>query len=511
MRCRLLLFLSANRLHAQLMEGDRIVSQQEFDSSHEGRQGFAAFLQPLKCPAYLLVDLTEEDFRPEAIPHLRGRSRNALLQRKFDQYYRGTPFHQASLLQRQKTGRRDDEMLFSALTNPALVTPWLDIMLAHAIPLAGIYSVPQVSVDLVKDHASGHLLLLSWEKSAGLRQSYFIERRLQVSRLTPAHAVPSFQEAVAKELGRTFQYLKSLSLLPEGQCLDVRILGHGGDLARLQEKLPAGPDMRYEFVELDKVAAQFKIDCRFPDSDASQIFLRKLASRPPKNHYANAGHTHYFSLWQLRNTLNWASGAVLVGSLLWGTANVMLNNGNATEAESLKIQARRALNETRQITQEINDTFHGARASAEDMKASVSIMRKLGRYASTPEAVLKPISAVLDRFPQIGLDNIGWRINATGAGVGNTAAATGWISNTATESAATSITLEANLHGFASDYRAALAYLDRFQRELSAAGYQVTLMDKPLDTDPGGSIASQHERQEETLRFSLQLVWKAAA
>ncbi|MFZ2301184.1 MAG: hypothetical protein WAW10_04845 [Gallionella sp.] len=511
MRCCLLLFLSANRLHAQLMAGGKITAQQEFDNSREGRETFSAFLQPVKCPAYLLADLTEEDFRQETVPHLGGRSRSAFMQRKFDQYYRGTPFHQAVLLQRQKTGRRDDEMLFSALTNPALVTPWLDIMQAQKIPLAGIYSVPQVSASLVKNHAPDHLLLVSWEKSAGLRQSYFIERRLQVSRLTPAHTVHSFQDAVAKELGRTCQYLKSLGLLPEGQCLDVRILGHGGDLSGLQEKLPAGGDMRYEFVELDEIAAQLKIDCRFSDSDASQIFLRKLASRPPKNHYANAGHTHYFSLWRLRNTLNWASGAVLAGSLLWSAANIMLNSGNATEAESLKIQTQRASNEIRQIAQEINNAFHGARASAEDMKAGVSIMRKLDRYATAPEAILKPIGAALDHFPQIGLDSIGWRANATGAGIDNPAASAGQAPGISAESATTTITLKANLHGFAGDYRAALAYLDNFQRELGAAGYQVTLTGKPLDVDPGGSIESRREMREEALDFSLQLARKTPA
>ncbi|MBI5438711.1 MAG: hypothetical protein HY936_07150 [Nitrosomonadales bacterium] len=511
---RLLLFLSANRLHAQLMEGDRIASQQEFDNSHEGRQGFAAFLQPVKSPAYLLADLIEEDFRQETIPHLSGRSQSALLQRKFDQYYRGTPFHLATLLQRQKTGRRDDEMLFSALTNPALITPWVDIMQAHKIPLAGIYSVPQVSASLVKDHASDHLLLISWEKSAGLRQSYFNKRSLQVSRLTPVHAASPFHETVAKELGRTCQYLKSLSLLPDGQNLDVCIMGHGDDIAGLQGNLPQEAGMRYEFASLDEVAMRLKINCRFADSDASQIFMRELVAKPPKTHYAKAAHTHHFGLWRLRNALNRLSGAVLVGSLLWGAANVMLNNGNATAVDSLNIQTQRALLETRQITQEVNGAFHGARASAGDMKAGVTIMRKLDRYAPNPQAILKPISAVLDHFPQINLDNIDWRINATGSDTNDAAAVTGQIpvtENTATANTATTITLRANLHGFASDYRAALAYLDRFQRELSATGYRVTIVDKPLDIGSGGSIAGRRETQEKTLDFSLRLVRETPA
>ena len=512
MRNRLLLFLSANRLRAQLMAGGKITAQQEFDSSQEGRKSFAAFLQPVKCPAYLLADLIEEDFRPETIPRLRGRNRSALLQRKFDQHYRGTPFHQATLLQRQKTGRRDDEMLLSALTNPALITPWLDILRAQEIPLAGIYSVPQASAPLVKNHASDHLLLVSWEKSAGLRQSYFIERRLQISRLTPVHAVSSFQDAVTKELGRTCQYLKSLSLLPEGQSLDVCILGHSDDLAVLQEKLPPATDLRYEFTDLDKVAAQLGIGCRFADSDASQIFLHELAAKPPDTHYANAAHTHYFTLWQLRNALGWMSGAVLAGSLLWGAANIMFNNGSATSAESLKIQAQQTLGEAQQITHGFADASPGTHASATDMKSGVSLMRKFAQSSPGPQTILKPISAVLDRFPQIELDNFGWRTNASESPGDATAAVAGQVPasiNNAT--IGTIITLKANLRGFASDYRAALAYLDRFQREVNAAGYRVSITTQPLDVGSSGSIADQRETPEKALDFSLQLIWRTPA
>ena len=144
MKSCLLLFLSAGHLHAQQMAGGKIVAQREFPGTPDGRADFAAFLQTAEYPTCLLADLVEENFRHETVPHLSGSSRTALLRRKFEQFYRGTPFHQAMLLQRQQTGRRDDDMLFSALTNPALITPWLEIMLAQQTPLAGIYSVPQI-------------------------------------------------------------------------------------------------------------------------------------------------------------------------------------------------------------------------------------------------------------------------------------------------------------------------------------------------------------------------------
>src|SRR5574340_357858 len=340
---KLLLFLSAGHLHAQIMGGGKITMQREFTDSPDGQENFAAFLQGVKHPTYLLVDLIEEDFRQETVPHLSGKSRASLLQRKFDQFYRDTPFHQATLLQRQKTGRRDDDTLFSALTNPSIIKPWLDVILAQQIPLAGIYSVPQISAPLVKSHPSNHLLLISWEKSAGLRQTYFSDHRLQISRLTPVHADLTFQNAVISELTRTYQYLKSLSLLPPGQTLDVHLLGHSRDLLELQLELPRSADMHYDFADLANIAAQHNIDYRFTDSDATQVFLHQLATQPPKTHYASAAHTHYFTLWRLRHALNLASGTLLFGGLPWGAVSLWQSSRDAAEAASLRTRTQQAL------------------------------------------------------------------------------------------------------------------------------------------------------------------------
>ena len=45
MKQALLLFLSADRLHAQLMAGSKIVLQRDFTDTPEGRESFESFLQ----------------------------------------------------------------------------------------------------------------------------------------------------------------------------------------------------------------------------------------------------------------------------------------------------------------------------------------------------------------------------------------------------------------------------------------------------------------------------------
>jgi hypothetical protein len=494
---RLLLFLSSDRLHAQFMEGGRIAAQHEFSDSPDGHDAFAALLQPVDYPACLLVDLIEEDFRQESVPHLIGGRRSALLQRKFEQFYRTTPFCQATLLQRQKGGRRDDDMLFSALTNPALIMPWLDIMLAQRIPLAGIYSVPQISAPLVKDHPSSHLLLISWEKYSGLRQTYFSDHRLQISRLTPITAEVSFHQAVVTELGRTYQYLKSLSLLPAGQTLDVRLLGHRRDLVQLQLELPKDADMRYEFADLAQIARQLRIDYDFADSDASQVFLHQLIAEPPKANYANAGHTRYNTLWKLRNVLNRTSAALLLGSLLLAGADIWQSGGNTDETAALKAQAQRAREEVRKITL----TFPATHVPATDMKAAVLVMRKLDQHGRIPEEIMLPISSALDRHPQIELDELAWKSGTGEPAPDNPPAAT----------TALTVTLAGRLTGFPGSYRAALDYLENFRRDLETQGYEVTVLRRPLDVSPTGSIADQRDMGAGAPAFSLKLLRRPPA
>ena len=43
-------------------------------------------------PVWLLVDSVDEDYRLESLPHVWGRSRQEMLERKLRQLYRGQPF-----------------------------------------------------------------------------------------------------------------------------------------------------------------------------------------------------------------------------------------------------------------------------------------------------------------------------------------------------------------------------------------------------------------------------------
>lgn len=487
-----LLFLSTGRLQACTWNNGALSAAQHFADNPNGHGQFAAFLQMHRDPIYLLADFVEEDFHYEAVPHLRGSERTALLQRKFEQYYRSTPFRQSLLLRRQQDGRRDDEMLFCALTNPALILPWLEIIQQHSMPLAGIWSVPGISASLVKDVASSHLLLLSWERHAGLRQTYFDGKQLYFSRLTQAGQDVSYSDMIDSEAARTRQYLRSLSLLPPGDTLDVLIICHAQDRHAMEGNLFSTADIHYHYLDLQELGQRLGSKTGFADSDATPLFLHLLAAKSPHGHYATAEHTHFFRLRQLRNGLLALSAAFAAISLLWGATNLWEASRLSAENESLKAQARQLSQQAQETLLSLPDLS----SDAADMKAAVLLTRKLASETESPQKLLSGLGATLNAYPNIRVNRLVWQTNPEPTG-------------TAPARPDPVINLSGELDGLAGGHRTELDYLERFQQSLTQRGYGVTALSLPLDVSPQGSISTGTAGDSaRPAQFSLKITWR---
>ena len=244
-----LFYLTNQQLTAFAWQGGALVRGPGFGNDEAGRTEFGAYLaQAPSVPSYLLVDVVEEDFQRDTAPHVTGRARVALLDRKLAQLYRETPFRHASLQGRDKEGRKDDRYLLNALTNAELPKSWLAVMQRHAVPLAGMYSLSllsQVMCDKLK-LGSGPVLLVS-HQSSGLRQSFFDAGLLRFSRLTPLfdHAPARLAEAFRIETAKTRQFMASTRLLARGAKVTVVALASAENLQALQPDMVDSAEVRY--------------------------------------------------------------------------------------------------------------------------------------------------------------------------------------------------------------------------------------------------------------------------
>jgi hypothetical protein len=488
---RTLLFLSASHCQTYIWDGAELSEAELFSNDAGGQTQFSSYLEQHRAPAYLLVDVIEEDFRHETVPHLLGRNRRDLIERKFEQYYRDTPFRQARMQYRHTDGRRDDEMLFSALTNPQQLSPWLDTLFRHGIPLIGIYSLPDISIGLIKAINTDHALLLSWEKHAGLRQTYFSNQHLQFSRLTSIGEHGSLRDTVAAETPRMQHYLSSLNLPSHGTVLDVYILCHTRDRMKLEQSLHSSNELRYAYLDIQKFGHDAKIDVHYLDSDATPLFLHLLARQAPVQHYANSSHTHHYSLWKLHWELLALAAVIALAGALWSAFSIWRAHSDATAAEPLLTQATQLTRET----DDLKRKFPVTGSSAADMKMAVTLVREFEHYFPPPEKLLRGLSDVMDQFSRIRADKIAWQ-NA----------------NALAEAGAyplREISFDGVLLDFGNDYRSSLAYLESFQRSLDQHGYTVSVLKMPLDISPKGSISGDLQAPlEKPAQFTLRLTWR---
>jgi len=488
---RTLLFLSAESFQGFVWQGSHLAVARNFSNDADGREQFSAFLERHPYPAYMLVDIIEEDFHLETVPHLIGSNRTALLARKFEQYYRSTPFHQARFLLRQTEGRRDDEFLFSALTNPQRISPWLDTLLSKHIPLVGIYSVPSISGKLAKGIEAEHVLLITWEKDAGLRQTYFNNKRLYFSRLIPVSQNSTYSASIAAETPRTQQYLRSLSLPPSGENLAIYIVCHHNESNEIKTALASETDISYNFLDIETLASKLKCKFEVTNSDATPLLLHRLATDEPSSSYANSDHTHYHFLWRFRRILLELAGVTMLVGLVFGGLSFL--QGKEFESETEPIQQETARLQQRMY--QVQQSFGNTTVPAADMKTAVVLARNLSQYSHPPRELLYELSTVMDSYARIKLKRLEWHASPADAAPSPYPAQV--------------ILFDGELTDFGSDHRKSLDYLARFQQSLTQHGYTVSAESMPLDISTKGSISGDASiNNGQHAQFTLKIIWR---
>jgi hypothetical protein len=510
---RYLVFVTAEQVSSHRWQDDRLVSERFYPVTDEGRAEFDRFLQRQGSqPVCLLTDLVEEDYRFETVPHLSGGDRGALFERKLEQYYRSTPYRHAEIQGRDKEGRRDDRAVFSALTNPPLLSPWVEMMVRNAVPLQGIFSVPLVSRALLAGMSASHILLLSWQKHAGLRQTYFIESNLRFTRLTAGVEEHNLVERVVGESSLTIKYLASLSLLPSDHPLDVCVVCDAATRRELEARLRTGPDTRFHYLDTRDLPGKVGYKGPLEGADATPLLLHSLAKSPPPNQYGNAGHTHFYSLWRLRRGLQAAAAAVLVASAGWSLVNLWQAYALNLRADNLAEESRKLESTYRSLTADFPKTT----TNTHNMKLAVATIEKLSAYSPPAEAVLDLVSRALEKFPNIQINKLSWESSfspdSAGGGTGGAAAAAP-PPPSPQDLPAEVILLDAEIWPFNNDYRKALDTVEEFRKTLTDdLGLEVKVVTLPLDLRPEATLSGGAEQSGvRRAPFSLRMVWRRKA
>jgi hypothetical protein len=288
------IFLTNTRLVSLESRRGRIEARREFAVSGTGVAEFERYLTHMPPqPVHMFTDLAEEDFRLDTIPHVGKGDREAILNRKLTQIFRNTPFRFALVQGREPEGRRDDRVLYTAVTNPEVLRPWTEVLDRLKVPLAGIHSAAVFSGVLLEelDLAFAHTLLVTLSPGGAMRQTYFRDGEIKFSRLTPMDLADgqSLGAMIAEETTRTWQYLDSLRHFSEDDRLEVCVLVHRNDRETVQPSLRDFAQIQYRILDIEQVSVKLGLKHPPLGSTAEELFIHLFLMRRIENHFRVLG------------------------------------------------------------------------------------------------------------------------------------------------------------------------------------------------------------------------------
>lgn len=515
MPARRLLFLDASRLTAHHWHSGHLTGEGAFAADEAGLAAFGEYLARHRGSIfYLLADVAEEGFQLEDVPFVQGRDRIALIKRKLGQYFYGTPLAVALSLGRAKEGRRDEKMLFAALTRPQHFEAWLAALRQAESQLAGIYSVPQTLPALAKEPAKAHhQLLLVTVSHGGLRQSFLQDGRLHFSRLTPLATDTTDEMAIAAniESGKMFHYLAGQRLIARGAPLPTLILAHPSQQAAFRARCLDTDELRFEYLDTGGESHRHGLKSAPTDSHAEALFLHLLVTALPERQFAPSAERRFFRLWQARFALTSAGLVVLAGCLLFAAKQAVDYFGITGRVAGMQAQMegdQRRYESAMQALPKIPLT-------TENLRALIGRYDEVAKRAVGPEPLYVLLSRALRDAPKVDIDKLDWRIaNSPDEGAPGAAgkAPPAALASQAQGGPYAVVDVYGVLPvSMVTDHRAQLETVNGFADRLRAeAGVQVKVLSMPFEIESGKSLKSGGEATAaaEAPKFSLRVVRK---
>ena len=326
-------YFTGHRLTVFHWDGKVFTGACSFEPDDDGFLKFEKYLGSVaNVRTKLLVDVIEEDFRVESVPHVYGKDKSAVTGRLLDRYYRSSnEFTYSEILGRQKTGRKDDEVLLGAITNPQLLEPWLEVIERCDVPLSGIWTLPLVSKEIlpVLKVKSDAVLLVSQQVSSNLRQSFFKNKKFISSRTSVLNQGEGehdqFGALAEAEISRTLSYLRGQGHIDSDEIVEVHVLTSSKQVPSLESSLASAGNRRHHIHDIAGVENDIGIsglEGNLSDGLFSWLCLKGFMN---KGHYGktNTFKQFYYSL---------ASSALYVASIVTLIFSVLVMGANISES-----------------------------------------------------------------------------------------------------------------------------------------------------------------------------------
>ncbi|MFT4888055.1 MAG: hypothetical protein ACJA2D_000573 [Pseudohongiellaceae bacterium] len=407
-----IMLINFDGMSVHTMDGERLTNIARFGDDDAGFDNFRFYLSGnRKTATTILVDSVAEDFVVEQIAHANAIDRRTLLKRKTDQHFRGTEYRSARILGRIEGGRRDDRVLFSALTKSQGIDPWIEILLDEEIPIQSITTPAYALCKVAKEYGlltSDTILLVNWEQS-GIRQTLIQNDRVMFSRLTPLPMNPNVQAAqiIVDSCRQSKEYLEHIGLVELDSKLDVHIITphlDAGDFAEYNSEGGFNGIVHHNSIEMMQIG---KFGGAQKEITAVMLCLDwGIRTGELKNIYAPSAALRFYHMKQTKRLMAAFSViAVTIGILL--SIPVMYNSFDRTATIArVSAETQAAEEDYDALTADFPETP----IPSDAMELAVKAFGQISEEIRSPTRILTEVGQVLVNHPAVELTSIDWNL-----------------------------------------------------------------------------------------------------
>lgn len=506
---RRLLYLNTHLLSAYGWRRGYLVAEGSFSADPDDLARFRDYLRTnCRSQFQVLANVGEEGHQVEVIPYLRGRDRQILIRRKLSQLFFGTPLSTAISLGYEKTKRKNERILLSALTNPAHLEPWLTSLAEAEVALAGVYTLPQLSGCLLrKVHKLPERCLLLTMQDNSIRESYVAKGETLFSRMAPIanSSIAGIAAAFAAESIKLHQYLVGQRQISRNELLPAFVLTHPLATHAVQTTCIDSGNLAYTILDSHAAAAEIGLHTLPQDNRSELLFLHLLAVDPPKQQFAGEEFRHDYRLLQIKQALLGTGTVALLAALLFAAKQLHDSYKYRLDAAELSAQEK----ELSRRYEEISATFPRLAVDNDVLRKVTTRVNDLQQIQRQPADAYRLVSRALATAPDIELDGIDWKIASADGRNG---------SNAKLLSAASADELIV-VHGTVrlgkeATPRQVLSVFDAFIQSLqNNPGIHIEVLQRPIDIEPGRVLRGGDREDENTQprTFAVQIARKLAS
>lgn len=515
-----LILLGAEKMIAYQWYKGEITHSYMFDTRETGRVQFERYLSESEPEStYILLDATEEEFRMETIPHVYGKDRTAVLERKKERLFRGSDYFYNEEQGRETEGRRDDNILMTSIGDAALLRPWLALLEKYKFPVIAVSSVALFSkhiLDLLPNRTD-KTMLVSMQSISGLRQSFFDGTDLKISRMVkmPRYGTTPYGPIISSEIEKIQRYLNSLRLVTNDEQLNVYFLTEGELLKELKPKLVDTDTISYKLIDLNYMAKVSNTDFSLKTPFSDKLYAHHAFKKGVANTYGNPNEVRYATMRRIRHAMYAASVLLLLG----GAA---LSGWFLMNAVSYKQDSLAAVKKTEFYEERFRIAREGLPETPiepNEIKTVVEIADKMQKYKTSPEPILRVISSALNEFPQVILDQLNWahsldpndQFNELPNGMTNRQGAIP-VANNLGQNQSSNLyyqiaTFDARMANFNGDFRSAISTVNELAEKLRGMENveNVTVEAFPMDISSDASLRGNVNKIAKEANFTLRV------